>query len=336
MTTLREEVEALALPAGRVVGTPGHEQARRYLQERLRTIGLDPYRGDTFALPYRVSGHDFCNLVGVAPGRDRSLAPVLIGAHYDSVIAAPCADDNAAAVAIALAAGEHFRKQPVERDVIIALFDAEEPGWFHTPGMGSVRFYEDQRQPIGFHAVFIMDLVGHDVPSPIPEMKLIAPHFSQLLFLTGAESHLALPEIVRQARVPELPVVATLNRRVGDMSDHGVFRMHGVPYLFLSCGRWQHYHMPSDTPEKLNYDKMARIRDYLIRLASRVSETVLPPASDRPGVEADTSAFEIALLREAMGEQVIPFLLAAIGLTRLETSAHLDALAARLQAYFDL
>ena len=44
------------------------------------------------------------NLVGVIPGADRRLSPVLIGAHYDSVIAAPSADDNAAAVAIALSA----------------------------------------------------------------------------------------------------------------------------------------------------------------------------------------------------------------------------------------
>src|SRR4051794_32634083 len=129
--TLREEVEALAQPEGRVVGTPGHEHARRHLEERLRAIGLRPYRGDTFALPYRAAGRDFCNLIALAPGADPDRPPVLIGAHYDSVIAAPCADDNAAAVAIALAAGEHFLRQPARRGVVIALFDAEEPGYFH-------------------------------------------------------------------------------------------------------------------------------------------------------------------------------------------------------------
>src|SRR5688500_2644493 len=118
MLTLREEVEALALPAGRVSGTAGHEFARRHLDASLRAIGLSPYRGDTLALPYRASGQDFCNLIAVAPGRNPSLAPILIGAHYDSVIAAPCADDNAAAVAIALAAGHHFRAQPLDRSVV--------------------------------------------------------------------------------------------------------------------------------------------------------------------------------------------------------------------------
>jgi hypothetical protein len=31
------------------------------------------------------------------------------------------------------------------------------------------------------------------------------------------------------------------------MSDHGIFRENGVPYLFLSCGRWPHYHRDTDT-----------------------------------------------------------------------------------------
>ncbi len=335
MIDLRAEVKALARPEGRVVGSSGHELARRHLEGRLRMLGLAPYRGHTIALPYRASGQDFCNLIAVAPGKDSSLAPILIGAHYDSVIAAPCADDNAAAVAIALAAGEHFRASPLERDVIVALFDAEEPGWFRTPAMGSVRFYEDQRRDAGFHAVLIMDLVGHDVPAPTPALGELVPGFSQLLFLTGAESHPALPVVVRDARVEGLPVVATLNRRVGDMSDHGIFRIHGVPYLFLSCGRWRHYHTPEDTPEKLNYEKMGRIREYLIGLAGQLGSTALLPL-DRPGREQDTTAFEIGLIQEALGEPGLRFLLAAVGMARLETSAHLDALAARLQGYFEL
>jgi hypothetical protein len=318
------------------VGTAGHERARRHLEARLRALGLMPYRGQTFALQYRAVGQDFCNLIAVAPGSDPHLAPVLVGAHYDSVITAPCADDNAAAVAIALAAGVHFRKQPLARDVVIALFDAEEPGFFQTPAMGSIRFYEDQRRDSGFHAALIMDLVGHDVPLPVPELERATPHFSQLLFLTGAESHPALPSIVRGCRLPELPVVATLNRRVGDMSDHGVFRVHGVPYLFLTCGRWQHYHQPSDTPDRLNYDKMERTKNYLLALTRTLSETALALSVGRPGREEDTHLFEIALLGEALGEKGLQLLMSAVGLTHIQTSAHLDLLASRLQSYFEM
>lgn len=53
-----------------------------------------------------------------------------------------------------------------------------------------------------------------------------------------------------------------MNEYVGDLSDHCIFRANGVPYLFLSCGRWRHYHAQTDTPEKLNYRKMARLTRY--------------------------------------------------------------------------
>jgi len=49
----------------------------------------------------------------------------------------------------------------------------------------------------------------------------------------------------------------------------------GVPYLFLSCGRWQHYHEESDTPDKLNYSKMARITDYTVSLVRKMGSTAL-------------------------------------------------------------
>lgn len=102
--------------------------------------------GASFERPYTVGSQSFCNLIGVVRGRNPHLAPLLVGAHYDSAIAAPCADDNAAAVAIALAIAEPVAaSHRLERDLVVALFDAEEPPYFCSPAMGSRRFWEDQR-----------------------------------------------------------------------------------------------------------------------------------------------------------------------------------------------
>ena len=103
---LERDVLSIALENGRRVGTKGHAIVEELLVERLEQIGCVPYSGKSFRLPYTQHGIDFTNIVGVVPGKDRSKQPLLIGAHYDSVIDAPCADDNAAAVAIALAVGE--------------------------------------------------------------------------------------------------------------------------------------------------------------------------------------------------------------------------------------
>jgi len=104
---LKQTVYELCLPGGRMVGTAGHDVAEKYITERLTAAGCEPYAGDSFALPYSRQGQDFVNLVGVIPGADRTLAPILIGAHYDSVIPHPCADDNGAAVAIAIGGGRN-------------------------------------------------------------------------------------------------------------------------------------------------------------------------------------------------------------------------------------
>jgi hypothetical protein len=168
ITTLENDVRSLCLPEGRVVGTAGHATAEDWVAHRLTEIGCQPYRGDSFALPYQVHGQDFTNFAGIIPGSDRSLPPVLIGAHYDSVIEGPCADDNGAAVAITLAVGEVVADSGgLERDLLVVIFDAEEPPHFQGLAMGSNRFYEDQFDDRGVHFALISDLVGHDVNLPL-------------------------------------------------------------------------------------------------------------------------------------------------------------------------
>ncbi len=312
-----------------MVGTTGHDQARRYLLDRMDAIGLRPFTGDSFALRYQVQGQDFCNLVGVVPGADPSKPPLLIGAHYDSVIPAPCADDNAAAVAIALGAAVQLITTPTARTVVIALFDAEEPPYYHSPSMGSIRFYEDQRAGQAISAAVIMDLVGHDVPVPISGASLVIPTLPKLVFVTGAESHPALASIVEAAagRVEDLPMIAALNDYVGDVSDHHIFRINDVPYLFLSCGRWEHYHMPSDTPDKLNYGKMARILECLVHLVRAMCDRELTKATP-----TDTVGLEIKLIEAAIGPLGLPLLKQAVGLDKFETREDLDQFANALMS----
>ena len=75
---LREDVEAIALPEGRMVGSVGHARARAYLERRLAEIGLVPYRSD-FELAYRNirAVVESYNLVGVVRNRSHAEA----GAH---------------------------------------------------------------------------------------------------------------------------------------------------------------------------------------------------------------------------------------------------------------
>jgi len=318
-------VRELALPDGRMVGSLGHETAADWVLAQLGALDLDPYRGDGLELPYRRGGQSFANFAGVIPGLNRRLPPLLIGAHYDSVIPYPCADDNAAAVAVVLCAAARLAKQERERDIVVAIFDAEEPPYFQSEAMGSVRFCADQTDERGFHAALILDLVGHDLT--LPKMgRLTPPRVRNLLFVQGAESHPGLAKAVGEFVPPRsLGLIATLNEYLPDMSDHYAFRQHGVPYLFFSCGQWEHYHQPSDTPEKLNYRKMGRITESLVTLAEKIAIAVLTV----PVPEHDfTAAMEAATIKRALGPWLRVF-----GTKSMSTRADVKDFAETLTGY---
>ena len=222
-------------------------------------------------------------------------------------------------MAICLALAEMAeRAGGFERDLIVAIFDAEEPPYFQSYGMGSIRFGEDELDERGVHFALIYDLVGHDLPMPF---------FRDLAFVTGAESHPELPGILEKLPLPrKLRMIATLNEYVGDMSDHGVFREKGVPYLFFSCGRWKHYHMPTDTPDRLNYAKMARLALLSSKILSSVDKTELTPPAWRGD---DSLEFEAKTFRKSTGA-FYPWLCRWAGVKDLETRLSMDRMVAKL------
>ena len=246
---------------------------------------------------------EFTNLVGVIKGSDRSLPPILLGAHYDSVIDAPCVDDNATSVAHNLVLANHYALQPLKRDLIIAFFDSEEPPFYLGRTMGSRRFCEDYCNEIEFAAVIVTDLVGHDAEPDdlgLPKaMGLVIPHMKKLLAVMGSESHGAFPAIVEKAArsARGIRVLPTLHRYVGPMSDHAAFADAGQPFLFLSCGQGRHYHTPEDTMEWINFDKLARITRFIADLVEQIDAIPV----DAEQAAEDPFDFELRLLKKALG-----------------------------------
>ncbi|NQV30028.1 MAG: M28 family peptidase [Candidatus Marinimicrobia bacterium] len=285
---LLKDVEKLAFPGTRKVGSQGHSLAIEYLVSRMTESGLIPYSGSDFKLPYQVELTDYVNLAGILPGLDTRLSPILLVAHYDTCGDQPGADDNAAAIAIWLSVLESLKRISRQRDIIFLFPDAEEPPRFLSEHMGSINFYKTQLKG-DLHAGLVLDLVGHDVPLSGME---------ELLFIFGAESHRCMADIVLNADLPQgLKNIATLNRYVGDLSDHHILREEGCPYLFLTCGRWEHYHQDTDIPEHLNYPKMEKIGQYLVTLIMQLDTC----SFEVDGYGNDPVNMELTLLRRAIG-----------------------------------
>jgi hypothetical protein len=316
---LMADVLALTADGGRNVGSPGHQRARDFIVTRLAELGASQYSGDSFLQPYGPEASRFANIIATIPGADSAKAPILLGAHFDTCGDIPGADDNAAAVAILLGVAESIQKTVCDRSVVLAFFDAEEPPYFQTSMMGSIRFYEDQRTgPV--HAAIILDLVGHDVP---------VEGLEDLLFITGTESDPGLEMAVRHSE-PESGVrtVPTLNSYVGDLSDHHIFRENERPYLLLTCGRWEHYHMPTDTPDKLSIGKIEAVANYVVTL----TESLCKSSLDGPFFGNETLRTEIYFL-----DKNIQPTLRDLGIyLPLSTRSDVDRLVSLLMSQFDL
>jgi hypothetical protein len=314
---LRRDVERLATPAGRMVGTPGHAAARDHLVERLAACDLRPYCGGGFRCDYIGTEQGrFSNLLGVLPGEEDG-PPLVLVAHYDTCGPLPGADDNAAAVAMLLESVAPLRALRLPRPILFALVDAEEPPHFLGPDMGSNRFYREQRVgPV--HGAIVLDLVGHDVP---------IAGLEDVVFLTGMESDADWEAAIASAVAGSgQRVVPVSNRLVGDLSDHHVFRLARRPYVFLSCGHWEHYHTSTDTPEKLSYDKMARVTDFIVAVAAAAATAPLAG----PFEGWDSTPVELRYLEEVAGPVV-----RALGL-QLRDGADIERVVATLVRRFGL
>jgi hypothetical protein len=146
-----------------------------------------------------------------------------------------------------------------------------------------------------------MDLVGHALgPPAFPDA------IRQSLFVLGAELSEGTPALVDAVGNRADGVVP---RRLGldvipPMSDYYAFHGAEVPVLFLTCGRWEHYHQPSDTPEKLDYDKIVATADYLRDLVQAFStRPEVPVVFDAEGRDDAASLQSLA----SMGELLVPY-----------------------------
>jgi len=226
---------------------------------------------------YPVEGRQAVNLVATRTGNRRPHEIILLGAHYDTIATTPGADDNASAVAVLIEVARLLRSIPARRTVRFVAFACEEPPNFHTDTMGSQVHArgcrERSEQIIG---MLCLEMVGYytdvrgsqQVPAAIPKfLRRAFPKRGNFLaavanlrswrlawsFRRGFKRavrfplfSIALPEVIHEIR----------------MSDNSSFWDQGYPALMLtdtSFLRNPHYHRMTDTPDTLDYDRMAQV-----------------------------------------------------------------------------
>ena len=194
---------------------------------------------------------------------------LVVGAHYDTVPGSPGADDNASGVAVAI---ELSRILSPEKTRIVAFANEELP-YSHGAEMGSFVYAKRAResgQPIT--AMFSLEMLGcySDAPGSQRYPPVVGWFYPDRANFIAFVSDLGAWRLVRRAHAlfrrhsdfPSESLAAPAFIPGINASDHWSFRRHGFPALMVTdtaYNRYPHYHRPSDTPEKLDYERMARV-----------------------------------------------------------------------------
>ncbi len=296
-SSLERDVRYLASAElqGRLRGTEGNARARAYIVGRLRAAGLaalfdDSFEQGTYAKDEEAGdpSHRYGTNVGaILPAADPSAEWIVLVAHYDhrGVIdgeVQPGADDNASSVALLLALADALgRTRPTLRRHVVFLFpDAEEPPDIRTERMGSSWFWRHPPFPADrLHCALVLDLMGGQAS---PELRNAG--LGDVVWVLGAEASPGLMRSVRGLPAEEEvePVLLSLAmiearpyvpwRRYALSDYYGLRKYVRRPFLFLTTGRTETYHTAQDTPETLDYEKLARVTRWVTLLATYATE----------------------------------------------------------------
>lgn len=200
------------------------------------------------------------NVCGLWPGRDPELAKevILVTAHYDHVGRQggkihPGADDNGSGTSGLLAVAEALKAYgPMQRSVLVMWVSGEERGLW-----GSKAWSNNPLLPDGYRAVADLNI------------DMIGRNASNQLFITPTEEHEQFNLISRAAMrlsplegFPKLESADEFYHR----SDQAEFARLGIPVAFFFAGVHEDYHQPTDTPDKIDYDKLSRVVRLVVRL----------------------------------------------------------------------
>ncbi|MEB3279774.1 MAG: M28 family peptidase [Lyngbya sp.] len=222
---------------------------------------------------YQVNDQTFENLAVEIKGNVRPDEIIVIGGHYDSVTGCPGANDNGSGAAAVLELARLFAQKQPGRTLRFVEFVNEEPPFAMTEGMGSLVYarYCKQCQDniVGMLSLETMGYYSDELGSqrfPFPLGNFYPSTGNYIAFVTHLKSTSLVRQVVesfrRHTQFPsEAAAVPGMITGVS-YSDHWSFWEQGYPALMVTdtaMFRYPYYHAWNDTPEQVNYDRLARV-----------------------------------------------------------------------------
>lgn len=267
---------------GRATGTDGEQKAAKYIADRFKDLDIEPKGTDGYLqkftflpktdphkdIKYVTKNSDSTisgtNVIGFIDNKAEKT--IVIGAHYDHLGLGNegslhrgeaeihnGADDNASGTSVMINLASKLKDNNTNNNYLFIAFSGEEMGL-----LGSNYFVKNATLNLSsINYMINMDMVGR-----LKEDKTLAvygvgtsPRFSQTLNSLKGEFKLVEKE-----------------SGVGP-SDHTSFYLNDIPVLHFFTGQHEDYHKPTDDSEKLNYEGMYDISDFIYSFISEFNES---------------------------------------------------------------
>ncbi|WGF93863.1 M20/M25/M40 family metallo-hydrolase [Aequorivita marisscotiae] len=277
--SMQEDVAILANDSlnGRKTGSEGEGKAAKYIANRFETLGLQPKGTERFyqKFTYKASKNPHQEAEFTTENNDSTQTgknviayldnnaenTVVIGAHYDHLgmggegslyregeAIHNGADDNASGVAMMLHLADSLQKRnsPKENNYLFIAFSGEEEGL-----LGSNYFVKNPT----INTKKVTYMINMDMVGRLNSEKTLAVY--------GIGTSPVLKQIVN-ANAGDLNI-AENESGVGP-SDHTSFYLADIPVLHFFTGQHEDYHKPSDDTEKVNFEGMKLVSNYIFSI----------------------------------------------------------------------
>ena len=237
------------------------------------------------------------NVVGIIEGADPKLKDTYVayGAHYDhtgfresgkpgeDLINNGADDDGSGTVAI-MAIAKAFATGPKPKRSLLFVWHAGE----ETGLLGSRYMADHPVVPIDRIVTQLnMDMVGRN--------RNDDPAAANMVLVVGSDRISTELHNINEDANASLPKPLSLDYEMNDpadpqaiytRSDHYSYAAKGIPIIFYFTGLHPDYHRPSDTVDKIIFDKVRRIAQLAYETGRRVGNLEQPPARDNRGPRA--------------------------------------------------
>ncbi|MDC6366526.1 MULTISPECIES: M28 family metallopeptidase [Flavobacteriaceae] len=257
---------------GRDSGSEGIEMAAVYIENYLKSYGVQPYYEsyrDTLA-NYKKPSY---NIVGLVEGSDPNLKGeyILIGAHYDHIgtiapengdYIANGANDNASGTTTVMELARYFGKNRTnKRSLIFALFSAEEKGLLGSEHLAQKMKSED----LNLYAMLNFEMTGVPLQGKDYDVYITGYDKSNLAEVSNAYAKSNLVGFLPTAKEYSL---------FQRSDNYPFYKEFGVPshtFCAFDFTNFMHYHKVSDEWELMDFDHMASLVNNMLPVINGIA-----------------------------------------------------------------